>query len=343
MAIMGSPKKKSSGPFQSLRNSFLRNKGQPPQLQPWNSQVRTDDTKRKSVQRTTLFRHDYVKVRSWPSDNPKNINVILSKTSFEIYEIDMGNSKERMNYLSLGKKDQFVHPILPKLKVERVPSDPQQEFKIIISLFNPERFWEVTFLSINHGRVPRKVINDLEQVLSKICQYNNRAPDNASLKDTKNDTNAIPPPKIDILEEVDDLEYLLAENVPDQEQIPEAESLELNESSTISSISMEHSLVQSGDVINKTFKQALGRIKPIDFNTRAESSRYKRFSSFHSAFLDVPRISAEYQHSLQDKRRSISVPTAIDYKSISNHDMRKGVDFDKVSWMDVTFEDFPEI
>ncbi|CDO95619.1 unnamed protein product [Kluyveromyces dobzhanskii CBS 2104] len=345
MATMESPKKKSSGPIQLLKNSLLRNKGQHSHLPSRGSQGKSNNIKRKSVQRITLFRYDNVKVRSWPSNNPENINVISSKTSFEIYEVDMGNAKQRTNYLSLGRKDQFVHPILPKLKIERIVSntDSKRDLKIVISLFNPERFWEVTFLSIGNEHVTDKVITGLGTVLSKICQYNDGSGESRERQSTNNSAKAAALIPAQEEEETDELAYLLNDVSPFQELVSETESLELNESSTLSSISVESSMLQSGAVINETFKQALGRIKPVDVNTRVESTRYKRFSSLHSTFLDVSHKDTDYRNFSREKRRSISVPTSMNCKSISDLDSSNGVDFKKYSWMDVSFEDISEI
>ena len=256
----------------------------------------------------------------------------------------MLNSKQRMNYLSLGRKDQFVHPILPKLKIRRKTDNGRQNFTIIISLFNPERFWEVTFLS--NGILGEKVIKDFEETISKICQY--EYIDNTDKPEViKMEKHAgVVQPLIEDTqkeEDVDDLEYLLSNDMaeePEQEDaISEVASTGLNESSTLSTHSIEHVLVQPGDVINKTFKQALERIRPLNLDSRTTNLRYKRFSSFQTTFLDtVDATSLNDTYSYKGKRRSISVP--MELNAIKGH---FGVDFNRMSWMDVTFEDISEI
>lgn len=348
MVVMGSPKKKSGGPFKTLKSSFLRNKGQNIQLQSTEINNIGRSSKRKSVQRTTLFQHDYVKVRSWPSDNPKSINVISNKATFEIYEINMVHSKQRMNYLSIGKKDQFVHPILPKLKVKRLITNPT-ELKVIISLFNPQRFWEVTFLANGNEPLPSQTLINFENVMSKICQYEDGTqvvlPSTNTITEPANTTSA--ETFDDIEEEVDDLEFLLWDHVSDQGGFSEIGSLEPDESSTMSTTSVEHSIVPPGDVINKTFKQALGRIKPFDSGSRENNLRYKRFSSFHTTFVDGNDWRLEFKNSYHDNRRSISVPMStkfhndmrINHNSSDSDNTSNVVDYNSISWMNISCED----
>lgn len=359
---LGSPKKrKTVGPFKSLKKSILRTKGTNSQIldKDQNDTKTAINVNRQSIQRITLFEYENVMVRTWNSDDPRSINVISNKISFEVYEIYMLRSRQRMNYLCLGKKDQFVHPIMPKLKVQRVTSDSSKELKIVICLFNPDRFWEVTFLS--NGVLPRNVIEAFEDTISKICRYttcksdplSERSPEahryvsirgdqsNIIKEEEEDEINETSNEHADSDDDITDLEYLLEDSIEEQDDVIEdfassSNSMSLNESSTISTPSVDHDFVAPGEVINKTFKQALGRIKPFDASGRANSSRYKRFSSVNTTFLDSGSLHNKSFTNPIEKRRSISVPmelnNSFDYEKLK-----------RVSWMDISFEDIKEV
>ncbi|CCD26629.1 Inp1p NDAI_0I00600 [Naumovozyma dairenensis CBS 421] len=85
---------------------------------------------------------------------------------------------QTMNYLSIGRNSNIIHPLLPKLKVTKLygGSGANDGYKYFINFYNPERFWEIDFLPILGNDMSvneplQNVIKEFERVISKVCQF----------------------------------------------------------------------------------------------------------------------------------------------------------------------------
>ncbi|KAL3233513.1 Inheritance of peroxisomes protein 1 [Nakaseomyces bracarensis] len=261
-------------------------------------------SKRLSAHRVTLFKYNNVQVFNCVRANGSRTSSISSSSSsktvilgtsastdklkpltligkglLELYQIKTPATKERkgqsMNYISLGKSGQIVHPILPKLRITKL----REQCKYLITFFNPERFWQIEFLPVNgpsHKNI-LEITNEFEEVVSNICQL---IDDTSFEGETKVSTEVCShiythiqsstPQSEDVVDNVDEdseLDYLLDDSPsPSEPNFAEI------------------------DDINERFKQVLGRISNRDMPNN------RRFSS-------IPQVN----HRKSIYRRSVSL------------------------------------
>ncbi|SCU83049.1 LAMI_0C01816g1_1 [Lachancea mirantina] len=342
---------KASSPFKSLKKSILwssKSKRDDETLDTSKRRagkmVGDDPGNRRSAQRVTLFRYDHVKVMNCSaylhrtnsgssastlhsyssvvrngdeecmSVSSRRTTCLVSDGPLELYQIisQGGKTPQKMTYLSLGRKGTIIHPIMPRLRVTELESD---QFKIMIMLYNPERFWEIEFLP-HHSeqKISPPVKTNFEDVVRSICQYVPKGPElssdceSGSLKQITqclDDENASD-------KDSDDLEYLL-----DEEHEPLAEQLGLRNSSD----------ADCHDQINAAFRKAIQNIGFL--GDRRDIALYeKRHGS-------LPGLSP-HSHSDLSNRRSYSVPT----RAGELFGDEKWKRFS--SWMDIELEDLSE-
>ncbi|CAI4048666.1 hypothetical protein SKDZ_13G3300 [Saccharomyces kudriavzevii ZP591] len=161
---------------------------------------------------------------------------LMAKGPIEIYQICTGFDKLKdnitsvqklskasshdghvVNYLSIGRHGDIVHPVLPKLQITRLNGTG---LKYIISFYNPERYWEIEFLPLpNQTRLElEESAKAFENVVGKICQFSHineehTIGNNESLSDkfAALPTSYIETPNIEISDDDDELNYLLDE------------------------------------------------------------------------------------------------------------------------------------
>ncbi|CAI4050068.1 hypothetical protein SUVZ_13G3360 [Saccharomyces uvarum] len=262
---------------------------------------------------------------------------LMAKGPIEIYQICTGfdNLKENValiqksskdnshdghvvNYLSIGRHGEIVHPVLPKLQITRLNG---AGFKYFISFYNPERYWEIEFLPIdNQTRSDlENSAKDFENIISKICQFSQISEEdtignNESLSDkfATSPTSNVKSTNIEIGGDDDDdgedeLNYLLyGEDEPNYMDSGFSVSFD-----TYPNISTKvYSPIGSTDImassVNEAFKKAMRRTAPILNTPIMASSRHlqqrnKRRSSY--SFIDSP-VSLSDRHR-RFERRSI--------------------------------------
>lgn len=311
-----------------------------------------------SAQRISLFKYEYVRVRTSSvlrrdssstisSDATRNSDnasysssksrgsvrvkptTIMAKGILEVYQIytpkaNPAEKQQEMNYLSLGHKDNIVHPILPRLQVTR-KSDWAQRF--IIHFYNPDRSWEVEFLESSEGapgalEAVSAAVKEFESVISKICNYTvvsetpekQRAAlidinaDPVSLEEAKSRTRSTkivdrpvvgkkPENEVDKVEdEDDDLAYLLEEVDEDEK---EKEIFNYNQSTHTAHRELIDNL-QDG-AINEAFKKAMQNFKASSYHSYRGSTSDK-VSEYHS----LRRLSCYQPTNFEEQSLSLS-------------------------------------
>lgn len=142
-----------------------------------NTSPSQDKSNRSSAQRISLFKYKNVQVMNcfMPVQINDEIDLLrmkptglLARGPLELYEIRTISSSSF--YLTVGRHGELVHPLLPKLRVTRLEPNGR---KFLIAFANPDRFWEVEFLS--HSNTPSDTLDisvtKFGLVLSNICQY----------------------------------------------------------------------------------------------------------------------------------------------------------------------------
>ncbi|CCE64419.1 hypothetical protein TPHA_0H02150 [Tetrapisispora phaffii CBS 4417] len=330
--------------------------------------------KRLSTQRVTLFYHNDVRVMSYTpnikhqatdkvnsSENNKLHNrddtsfsssisnntvsmkpySLVAHGPIEIYQIrtisNLPNEKpQTMNYLSLGRKGNIIHPILPKLKVTKSTGSTTYS----IHFYNPERFWSVDFY-LNQGTKDEDnemkiVLTSFEEQISKICDFTIKTADDTLLPILMANTesakdcliiNSSPSnnTKISYDEESEDdqLSYLLEDSSESDSSDVGSISHDIlinNHSNVISSqctlnpknwIANNH--VQE-DIINDAFKKAFQQYSHIPINsqstllekentTQLKTKRYSSYNPLVSTF-DIRNHYKENNKSLSNGRSS---------------------------------------
>lgn len=298
---------------------------------------------RLSAQRVSLFKYDNVRAMSYSvpvttrrgSDSSRSSITVKSGDTFsdssiqtinsvrmkpttlmacgtlELYQIftpslDSNEKRQEMNYLSLGRKDNIVHPILPRLQVTKLQSPG---YRFLISFHNPQRFWEIEFLPTSSEKSMLRAIRAFESVISKICKYATisdeqeedhkerespkRSIEKGFLEDslqkdhTNNDNLQLEEEGND--EDDDDLSYLLEEGEGEGEEEEEediSESTEHFERRTgykNRSDSATQLNEQSSDTtINEAFRRAMQNVKP-SCTQRVVGSERRFNDSMHSS------------------------------------------------------------
>ncbi|QLL31057.1 hypothetical protein HG536_0A08740 [Torulaspora globosa] len=332
-----------------------------------------------SAQRVSLFKYEYVRVRSYSvlrrdssstissdatrsSDNASysscksrgSVRVkpttLMAKGVLEVYQIytpkaSPAEKQQEMNYLSLGRKDNIVHPILPRLQVTRNSGLAQ---RFIIHFYNPDRSWEVEFLESSEGapgafEAVSKAVKEFESVISKICNYTvvsetperrraalidvNAIPDLVEETKSRNGSNVIEDkPKsgkkgqdeVDKEEdEDDDLAYLLEEG---NKEVQEKEIPNGNQSTSAANRESEDNL-QDG-AINEAFKKAMENFKPSSYHSyrgsksekMGEHHSLRRLSCYQPPNFEEQSLSLSKRFSSLGAKRFSSVPTWHNYE-----------------------------
>lgn len=255
---------------------------------------------------------------------------LISSGPLEIYQIITPNLKtppQKMTYLCLGRKGNVVHPILPRLQITKL--NPPG-FKILLLLFNPERYWEIEFLSPSgEPDIDLQIITDFENVIGGICNYVKNEITVPSLGENSTfiDTSCEASDRSDEENEEDALEYLLEDSDDSENETTSVEDVSTEFLVSQGLNGMEQDISFNQTMINNAFRRAMHNIKPLSTSRYYENSLHKRFSSYHDT---IPKIS----NSFRCNRRSISVPFDFQHvKQVKTELVPHG------SWMDIEFED----
>ncbi|CAI1647319.1 hypothetical protein SEUBUCD646_0M03420 [Saccharomyces eubayanus] len=247
---------------------------------------------------------------------------LMAKGPIEIYQIctGFGNLKENVeliqksskdsshdghvvNYLSIGRHGDIVHPVLPKLQITRLNGTG---YKYFISFYNPERYWEIEFLPIDNqtrSDLENKA-KDFENIISKICQFSQISEEdtignNESLSDkfATSSTSIVKSPNIEIGDDdgdgEDELNYLLdEEDEPNKTKSVYPVPFDSYSNITTKLDYPNGSTDTMSSSINEAFKNAMRRTAPI-LNTPVASSMHlqqknKRYSSYSFVNFSVP-------------------------------------------------------
>ena len=259
---------------------------------------------------------------------------LMAKGPIEIYQICTGFDKVKedmvpvqksskpsshdghvVNYLSIGRHGDIVHPVLPKLQITRLNGTG---FKYFISFYNPERYWEIEFLPLtcqSQSELENSV-KAFENVINKICHFshiNEEATigNNESLSDkfTVPPTLDMEPPNIELTDDDDDdLNYLLDEE--DEHGCTDNSFSVISNTCSNLSASFLYPSDPTNAVsisINEAFKNAIRRTAPVlNIPIMAPSihlkQQNKRYSSY--SFIESSPYLQDRHRRLQ--RRSIS-------------------------------------
>lgn len=252
-------------------------------------------------------------------------STLMARGTLEIYQICTPNSstaekRQEMNYLSLGRKENIVHPILPRLQVTKVAGS---KCKFIIHFYNPDRFWEIEFLPIADIKTLLNVVEEFETVIVTICDYsatNDSAVEEKKPsatkrveiatdqvihkdKDSEKEVNEIEKEELKE-DDDDDLNYLLEE-----EEEEEDEEQRTNYISQADQCSSENN---TDEDVNKAFRKAMHNFKPSctyrgSMTERFNEGSSKRFSSYQPLSLLEQSQALPIRESYFSPRRSSSV------------------------------------
>ncbi|SJM88878.1 uncharacterized protein ZBIST_5078 [Zygosaccharomyces bailii] len=136
------------------------------------SKIRTAN--RLSAHKVSLFKHARVKAVSCSAGAR---SPLMSSGPLELYQIvtpalNAKQDRQEMNYLSLGRNGNIVHPILPRLQVTRLSTINGAGPRFLITFYNPERYWELEFLpSGNRKDTTLATVAEFESVIASMCKY----------------------------------------------------------------------------------------------------------------------------------------------------------------------------
>lgn len=248
-------------------------------------------------------------------------STLMARGTLEIYQICTPNSstaekRQEMNYLSLGRKENIVHPILPRLQVTKVAGSKN---KFIIHFYNPDRFWEIEFLPMADTKTLLNVVEEFETVIVTICDYsatNDSAVEEKKPsatkrveiatdpvinkdKDLEKEENEIEKEETLKEDDDDDLNYLLEE---DEEQLT-------NNLSQADQCTSENN---TDEDVNKAFRKAMHNFKPSCTYRGSMTERFnevssKRFSSYQPPSLLEQSQALPNRESYFSPRRSSSI------------------------------------
>lgn len=190
---------------------------------------------RSSSQRISLFKYPYVQVETI-SDQNRPTGKLLANGPIEIYE--MRTISLRSFFFSVGRHGEWIHPMLPKLRIRRVIDESDnKEFSLFVLFSNPDRIWKIKFINSTDQNIDDEEedwIVNLEKVITGICQYSCVK----TLKDDNDNNNNED-------DEDDELNFLL-------------ESDSDNDTNTGDEITM----INKNEFINKAFQRAMNNIIP---------------------------------------------------------------------------------
>lgn len=226
---------------------------------------------------------------------------LMARGCLEIYQIytpSTGNAEKRqeMNYLSLGRKENIVHPILPKLQVTKVALT---KTRYVIHFYNPDRFWEIEFLPGSDSANLSNVVDEFEAVMAKICDFSKpneprlaqkesltskivdkselnkvivKSDSNEATKKAREEGEKLKNAQVSDDDDDDDLNYLLEENEESVTVLPIPETL-AGESNS------------DENEVNEAFRKAMQNFTSPSTLRGSVSARFieyssKRFSSY---------------------------------------------------------------
>ncbi|CCF60305.1 hypothetical protein KAFR_0J02410 [Kazachstania africana CBS 2517] len=277
MSVDSTPTKSTK--LQSIRNSLKLSHKNP-------------NLKRSSAQKNTLFKYDNVKVTSLLLN--QNSKSLLCRGPIEIYEIRTKSSCSK--FMSIGRSNNVIHPLLPKLKISKPDS---RKFKYLMFFFNPDRIWEIEFLNIDKcgkkNSYLREVGRDFENVVSRICEFVNSAVTDVkttilgSSISNEEGQNGASGKEEEEEKDDDELNYLLEDElnaVPNSGAVSEQQDHET--------------------IINEAFKRAINKVIP---SWHALVAKQHEINVRKRASLYIPTFQEK-----QIARRSISVLS--DYETL---------------------------
>ncbi|AET37868.1 Inp1p Ecym_2115 [Eremothecium cymbalariae DBVPG len=281
-----------------------------------------------STERVTLFKYDHVKVTSYQSPLPslyertstarttedihgRKATVLEAKGPLEIYQLVApmtAQSSQKVTYLCLGRKEQIIRPILPKLKINMLNSEGYQ-FSVLS--FNPENWWKVEFLEStgDDSVVPYTVISAFENAVKNICQFFNKSARQIKDFETEND----------------DLEYLLYIDSKDKDGGHDEVTLDRDNSTDDTSVL---NTATTSEMINDAFKRAMENILPNNPVQRLDLQKFRKFGS-HNELADTLVTDTYEKH----RSRALSVPYELPLWN------KRSNDSTLVSWMDIEYDD----
>lgn len=183
---------------------------------------------RSSSQRISLFKYPNVEVETSSDDYKIKSNgngKLLARGPIEIYEMRTVSSQSF--FLSVGRRGEWIHPMLPKLKIRRMMNT--HELNLFVSFSNPDRIWKIKFIECDELNVDDEMVRNLEDVITSICQY-------SCVKSLKSPYDSI------VQESDDELNYLLESSENDEDEDSELTDVE--------------------DSINDAFKRAMNNVIP---------------------------------------------------------------------------------
>lgn len=215
---------------------------------------------RLSAHKVSLFQYSNVKAVSC-TDGNKNKSPLLSNGPLELYQIvtpalNNCDKDQEMNYLSLGRNGNIVHPILPRLQVKKLNTDG---VRFLITFYNPERYWELEFLPNDNDKDLLAIVEDFEKIISEICVYHD-------VEQIQRESQ-----EEDDEDDEDELDYLLNDSDQTREPRPTPGVIRRDQSQVPPDIFTD-------EFINQAFKNAIRAFSsPRD---TAHAGRPRRHSTF---------------------------------------------------------------
>ncbi|AAS53190.2 AFL184Wp [Eremothecium gossypii ATCC 10895] len=297
-----------------------------------------------SNDRVTLFRYEHVRVTSYQSVRKKYRNsgdsrrgqermesavkgtdvlrrerasVIEPRGPLEIYQIITPISKEpsqKVTYLCLGRKEQIIKPILPKLRITMLTREGLQ-FSVLS--FNPENSWKIEFLgALGDSAVPCNVILAFENAVKNICRYTS-------------ELNNDPIEEVGT-EDDDDLEYLLYSDFAEDDDTGSDITLNREHSSEPSDLL---NCSTTNEMINDAFRKAIEHIRHVGSMPLIEAHGVKSFSSQ----LKIDGEQVDPPPKASPRQRAVSVPVETrTWSKLSTHPVALS------TWMDIEYDDIKE-
>lgn len=234
---------------------------------------------RSSSQRISLFKYPHVEVETSTHDymTKSTVGKLLARGPIEIYE--MRTLSSRSYFLSVGRHGEWIHPMLPKLKIRRVVNS--LELNLFVSFSNPDRIWKIKFIECDELSVDNDTIENLEEVITGICQY--------SCVKSLRPTESPPESNANDDDDDDELNYLL-------------ESSEDDGDGELTDVEIE-------DSINDAFKRAMNNVIPPWQPTQLQIRKIRQDpipNKRISLYIPTTTTTTTFDHKIIN-RRSISV------------------------------------
>lgn len=292
---------------------------------------------RSSSQRISLFKYPHVEVETNSSEsgitpkfsNNQSKSKLLVRGPIEIYEIRTVSS--RSFFFSVGRHGEWIHPMLPKLRIRRIID--LNEFYLFVSFSNPDRIWKIKFIEYDEIKINNEMIRDLETVITGICQYSCVKSldsvsteidntDNQNIKEQSGKHNGEKRGEKDDEEDVDELNYLLETETDNN--ISDCDIMEKGEEEWSGD---ETTNVEIDTSINDAFRRAMNNvIPPWDHTIKTSSNEIVSTTSttdnnnnnnenIDNDYLHIPR---QRNNSISRRRISLYIPASSTDNSIND-------------------------